>query len=243
MNLRGIFGSAARQMTPFMGDADAPAMSPAPSQMASAAAPAARQPFMTPTRRENWAAKAFDVGAIMRGQEPTRMAALEAQREAQAKEAEDRQRMEQMRSVAAELFPDNPRAQLLFTLDPKAFGGVLAEGLKPQTREGGKIYFDPMTGRREGEVRIDQFGDRYGFVNPDTLESGFGDPRGPTFSEETARAAQQVQERLGMGNLGVAQGNLDLRRREFERGPAAGGGSSGGATGQPWKKYTPGGSQ
>ena len=132
--------------------------------------------------------------------------------------------MEQMRSVAAELFPDNPRAQLLFTLDPKAFGGVLAEGLKPQTREGGKIYFDPMTGRREGEVRIDQFGDRYGFVNPDTLESGFGDPRGPTFSEETARAAQQVQERLGMGNLGVAQGNLAQRIREHKAREAGRGG-------------------
>lgn len=241
MSLRGLFGSVGRAMG--MGTAPqasaggyggiGPGMDGEPL---GGRTQAPRQPFMTPTRRENWAAKAYDVGAIMRGQEPTRMAALEAERQAQAKEAEDRQRMEQMRTVAAELFPDNPRAQLLFTLDPKAFGGVLAEGLKPQTREGGKIYIDPMTGRREGEVRIDQFGDRYGFVNPDTLESGFGDPRGPTFSEETARAAQQVQERLGMGNLGVAQGNLDLRRREFERG-ASGGGSSGGATGSPWEKY------
>ena len=139
--------------------------------------------------------------------------------------------MEQMRSVAAELFPDNPRAQLLFTLDPKAFGGVLAEGLKPQTRESGKVYTDPLTGEQTSMARIDQFGDRYGFIDPLTGQSGFGDPRGPTFAEQTARAAQQVQERLGMGNLGVAQGNLDLRRREFERGPASGGGTGGGSGG------------
>lgn len=237
-NLRGIFGSVGRALmgrqdqepvTPQTGGyrGMGPGMDGAPLDAAPRrTAPGGGQP------RER-----FPIGTFLL----SGYSGVDRRREQQAAEQEAA-RMEQMRSVAAELFPDNPRAQLLFTLDPKAFGGVLAEGLKPQTRKGGEIYVDPLTGTRQGEVRIDQFGDRYGFVNPDTLESGFGDPRGPTFSEETARAAQQVQERLGMGNLGVAQGNLDLRRREFERG-AAGGGSSGGAAGQPWKKYTPGGSQ
>lgn len=226
MNLRGMFGSAARQITPFIGDENVPAMAPASAQPAAAAS--ARKPFFTPERRENWAAKAYDVGSIMQGQTPNRMQELTASREAQRKEAEDRERMGQLQSMARELFPDNPRAQLAFALDPKAFAGALTEGLKPQTRESGKVYVDPLTGEREGMARIDQFGDRYGFVDPETLESGFGAPRGPTYAEETGRRGQEATAAIGMGNLGVAQGNLGMRRREFDRGPATGGGGAGG---------------
>lgn len=236
MSLRGLFGSVGRAMG--MGAAPKPAtggyggigpgMDGAPL---GGRTQAPRQPFMTPERRENWTAKAYDVGSIMQGQAPNRMQELTASREAQRKEAEDRERMGQLQGMARELFPDNPRAQLAFALDPKAFGGVLTEGLKPQTRESGKVYVDPLTGEREGMARIDQFGDRYGFVDPETLESGFGAPRGPTYAEETGRRGQEATAAIGMGNLGVAQGNLGMRRREFDRGPASGGGAGGGLSG------------
>lgn len=232
MNLRGMFGSAARQITPFIGDENVPAMAPASAQ--PAATVPARKPFFTPERRENWAAKAYDVGAIMQGQNPTRVAEMESRRAEEAEKAQQQQQMEQLRGLAAEMFPDNPRAQLLFALDPKAFGGALAEGLKPQTRESGKVYVDPMTGARESMARIDRFDDRYGFIDPETGQAGFSQARGPTFQEGTARAAQEVAARLGQGNLDVARGNLGLREREFNRGPSTGGGGAGGGFWEPF---------
>ena len=239
MSLRGLFGSVGRAMG--MGAAPKPAaggyggIGPGmDGEPLGGRAQAPRQPFMTPERRENWTAKAYDVGSIMQGQTPNRMQELTASREAQRKEAEDRERMAQLQSTARELFPGNPRAQLAFALDPKAFGGALIEGLKPQTRESGKVYVDPLTGEREGMARIDQFGDRYGFVDPETLETSFGEARTPTYAEETGRRGQEATAAIGMGNLGVAQGNLGMRRREFDRGPASGGGAAGGS---PWEKY------
>ena len=234
-NLRGIFGSVGRALmgrqeqepvAPQTGGyrGMGPGMDGAPLDAAPRrAAPSGGQP------RER-----FPIGTFLL----SGYSGVDRRREQQAAEQEAA-RMEQMRSVAAELFPDNPRAQLLFALDPKAFGGALAEGLKPQTRESGKVYIDPLTGEREGMARIDQFGDRYGFVDPETLESGFGAPRGPTYAEETGRRGQEATAAIGMGNLGVARGNLGLREREFNRGPASGGG----AGGAPWTKYSPGGSQ
>ena len=139
--------------------------------------------------------------------------------------------MEQMRSVAAELFPDNPRAQLLFTLDPKAFGGVLAEGLGRQTYKPGEVTFDPMSGETIALPDSEQFGDRYAVKDPMTGEVRYTDARPPTYAEETGRMNADTSRMTGMGNLGVARARLGLERERFERGPASGGGSSGGGAG------------
>lgn len=237
-NLRGIFGSVGRAL---MGRQEQEPAAPqtggyrgmGPGMDGEPMGAAPRRPAMAGGQ----ARERFPIGTFLL----SGYAGVDRRREQQAAEQEAA-RMEQMRGVAAQLFPDNPRAQLLFTLDPKAFGGVLAEGLGRQTYKPGEVTFDPMSGETIALPDSEQFGDRYAVKDPMTGEVRYTDARPPTYAEETGRAAQQVQERLGMGNLGVAQGNLDLRRREFERG-ASSGGSSGGPTGKPWAKYAPGGSQ
>ena len=159
------------------------------------------------------------------------MAALEAERQAQAKEAEERDRMAQLQGLARDMFPDNPRAQLLFTLDPKAFGGVLAEGLGRQTYKPGEVTFDPMSGETIALPDSEQFGDRYAVKDPMTGEVRYTDARPPTYAEETGRMNADTSRMTGMGNLGVARARLGLERERFERGPASGGGSSGGGAG------------
>lgn len=218
MNLRGLFGSMARQMTPFMGDADAPAMSPAPAQMAPAQAP--RQPFMTPTRRENWAAKAYDVGAIMRGQEPTRMAA-------QAKA----ERMEQLRTMAEPLFEQNPSARVLFEADPERFASLLEESLKPYTMTGGQVRRGGF-GAPVSQSKVEQFGDVYANVDPMSGRVTYSDPRPQTYSERETARSNRADEALGQGRLGVSQAQLALEREKHKARQAAGGyGTPGGGAG------------
>lgn len=237
MKQRGMFGSLARQITPFVDDAETPPVRPvAPAPVTQAPAPAQaagprsflgglvkyqRPEGMSDAQRMAMiGATMRDVGAGLQGRDGGAIESMMAARETQRQQAEEQSRMERLRG----LVPDNPLAQLLFALDPKAFGGALAEGLKPQTREGGKVYVDPMTGARESVARIDQFGDRYGFADPETLETGFGAPRDPTFAEQTGRMSAETSRQVGMGNLDVARGRLGLERERFNQGPATGGG-------------------
>ena len=227
MNLRGMFGSVARMVG---GGAQAPAqtagsyggigpgMDGAP--LDEVQPQPARQPFMTPNRRENWTAKAFDVGSIMQGQDPNRMRELEATRETQRQQAEEQSRMEQLRGLAAEMFPDNPRAQLLFSLDPKAFGGALAGTLGRQTYKPGEVNVDGLTGGVVALPETMTLGDQ--FFNRNAL-TGAVDAvarRDETYDERLARE-------LGVGNLNVARGNLAVRQQEAAR-SASGGGAGGG---------------
>lgn len=236
MNLRGIFGSMFRDReAPMMASEGGyggigPGMDGEPVGGRTRAAPAARE--ADPNRRDMWSAKLMDIGSVWQGQEPT---AVQRQREAQQAAEEKRQRearLAQVREMAGVIFPDNPRARLLFEMNPEAFSDVLAKALEPTTREPGKVYYDPMTGEATSMPRIDVMGDRYGMIDPMSGEVGYSAPRGPTYSEQTGRMQAETSREVGRGNLGVAQQRVGLERERLNRG----GGSSSSGAGAPWTR-------
>jgi hypothetical protein len=230
--LRGLFGSSARQVAPMAADFVPtyglrrdlnPVMATNleedmtaggarrfdPVRDAPKPKPAAAKPGMSGSDRMVLMGAALsDAGASLRGGEGGSLSRVqEAFRKRHAEEAKLAQQ-DAMKSLAAQLYADDPEAQLLFAADPEAFVAARAERLKPRTMSGGQTYIDPATGQRYTAPTVEKFDDRYGFYDPNTGEARFSEARGPTFQEQTGRMGTEETARSNRANEGLrAQSN------------------------------------
>lgn len=254
--LRGLFGSSARQAGvtdggAFLAQADPRLDDPISrtmgrSVMRRAPVMAPEEARQTPQGADRLAilgATLQDVGVGIRGGQGGALERVQAGYRARAEKDQAAQLRQQMQDLAASLYGDDPEAQLLFMADPEAFVGARAERLKPRVMKGGDIYIDPATGQRFAAPMVEKMDDRFAFVDPDDQSVRYSEARGPTYQESTGRMGveetgrhNKVTEKLGFGNLGVAQGNLGVRQREFEERRRQGGFGTPGMAGQ-WEEF------
>lgn len=254
--LRGLFGSSARQAGvtdggAFLAQADPRLDDPISRTLGRSVM--RRPPVMAPeeTRQTPQGADRLailgatlqDVGIGIRGGQGGALERVQAGYRARAERDQAAQLREQMQTLAASLYGDDPEAQLLFMADPEAFVGARAERLKPRAMNGGQTYMDPLTRERFTAPTVEKFDDRMGYFDPNTMQTTFSDPRGPTYQESTGRMGveetgrhNRETEKIGYGNLGVARGNLGVRQKEFEERRRQGGFGTPGMAGQ-WEEF------
>lgn len=227
--LRGLFGSSARNMkaTPQTMAAHADQKLDDPISRTLGNDTMRRAPILTPDPQadreekarkwEIFGATLQDMGGSLSGRGGGNLARVqEGYRKRTAAEAGAAE-AEKMRALAAELYADDPEAQLLFSADPEAFVAARAERMKPRTMSGGQTYIDPTTGQRFTAPTVEKMDDRFAYYDPETGEARYSEARSPTYQEGTGRmnaeeAARhnREQEKLGMGQLGVSRGNLGV---------------------------------
>lgn len=147
-----------------------------------------------------------------------------------------------------ELFADDPRMRFLLKANPEKATAAMADVYKSQN-ETRVVGEGSSVGDAEGvKWMAPKYGqaDGYGYkVDEDGFE--WGDQRGQTHQETETGRHNRESERLGFGNLGVAQGQLGVsqgnlglsrERLNFDRfkdgrdgGAAGGGGGAGGLSG------------
>lgn len=236
--LRGLFGSSGRQYvnarpndTRLRADPNSYA-----GRQDGNGAVLKRMPTLTPDlqtpkedRAKKWqviGATMQDVGNSLRGGQGGSLDRVQAGWRAREKEEKALAEMEQLRSLATELYGDDEEARLLFEASPEAFTGAMIKERTPQYVEGpGGIYEV-----RGGESRLVQ---KY---EPEPEKLNFGWSRDPESNRLVPQPGGPADPDYIAKTAGVRREAVTTRpmpRVGGEGGGRGGGGSSGG---MPWKQ-------
>lgn len=233
---RGLFGSSAREFEPgdggtFIARADPTLDDPITRQLG--VAKMKRPPVMNDVTDRNrmeratalalFSAGLADAGTALQGGEGKSLSRVQEgfrkRREAEQKSVAQ----ERLQKLAGELYGDDKEAQLLFMADPKSFVKARAERLKPQTLSGGQTYRDPFSGETFSAPIFEKFDDRFGGLDPNTGQSFFTAPRGPTFNENTGRMNADEARRHNRQTEGIGWSNANRSWAAHRARMAAGG--------------------
>ena len=193
-------------------------------------------PLMRPTANRRSGPGLLDtIWGVAAGYSPGATRQMNEQREVAA----DRMRLQQaqQQELATIARSQGPQAYAAFLTNPQEFGKAAASHGEAYTLNRGATRYGPHGEVIAAPKVIEQFGDRFGIIDPLNPEAGatYTAPRGMTAAEEldSQKLAEnqrqfgissQIQQqnadtsRLGaVGNLEVAQGGLDIRQQELAR--------------------------
>lgn len=235
---RGLFGSSGRDYVHARSNDTRLQADPnsLPGRQDGNGAVMKRMPTLTPDletpkqdRAKKWqviGATMADVGGALNGRGGGSLDRVQAGWRARENEEKAMAEMEQLRSLATELYGDDEEARLLFEANPEAFTGAMIKERTPQYVEGpGGIYEV-----RGGESRLVQKYD----PEPEKLNFGWsrdpdgrlvpqpGGPADPDYIAKTAGVRREAVTARPMPRVGGGGGG--------------GGGGSGAGGNMPWKR-------
>lgn len=217
--IRGLFGSSARQAQ--AGHNFAPGGEPPPQP----ATP------VGPSRWEKIGAGLHDIGAALGGTEGGAYRRVQDDYRKRAEKAKQDAEIERLKAMAAELYPDDPDAQFLFSMAPDKFVEQQLERRQPQIIEGEDGIYEIQGGKSKLLQKYEPAPEKlsFGWVRgPDgKLVPEPGGPADPNYIATTAgvrrdAVVKRPMPRTGGGGgsrkpsthgVGVSDIEAELRRR------------------------------
>lgn len=231
---RGLFGSSKREFSPTDGGAFVARADPTlddPITRTLGVDVMKRAPVMaeverdpnTPSKMEIFSATLSDIGSRLQGGEGGSLDGVQEQYRKRRELEQKNLAKERLQKLASELYGNDKEAQLLFLADPESFVKARAERLKPQTLSEGQIFRDPFSGETFSAPIFEKFDDRFGGLDPNTGQSFFTAPRGPTFQEQTGRMGAEETGRHNRVTESIGRSNADRGWAAHRARMAAGG--------------------